>query len=94
MKACNLCPQPAEAPDYTLCAPCAIELAYRMMASEPEPGARACRVCGAEFSFTDARVIRSAKNPSAGSRQTPELCWVCVRLHVSARNKEELKVPF
>jgi len=68
-----------------------MELAYLIMASEaPEERVRLyCEACRAPYDFTEARVMRNAKNPgAAASKETPRLCWVCARLHLSARTAE------
>lgn len=68
-----------------LCPPCSIELAYRILAEEPHPEHRTCTICGAPYGFTEARVIRSVKNPRAGNQATPWMCWVCAHLHLAAQ---------
>jgi len=84
---CTQCPEPVE-PGESLCGPHAIELAHRIMNAEPEPTMRRCRVCRAPFSFIEARVLRQAKNPKAGSHVTPDLCWKCAHLHLAAARRE------
>ena len=81
---CRQCPATAE-PKTDLCIHCQIELAYRVMAAEPDPCTIKCAVCKAPFRFTEARVLRRAKNPMKGNQETPKLCWVCARLHLSAQ---------
>lgn len=88
---CRTCPRPLEG-DETLCGPCAVELAHRVMNAEPEPTFLKCAVCEAPYRYTEARVLRHAKNPRAAydrnlSYETPLLCWVCARLWHSARNE-------
>ncbi len=72
MNRCHQCPATVE-PGEDLCPPCAMELAHRIMAAEPEPTMRKCAVCKAPFSFIEARVIRHAKDPlcPAQSIDTP-----------------------
>ena len=80
---CTQCP--AEAEDGELCGPCCAELAHRVMDAEPDRLLAKCRVCGSDYRFTEARVLRRAKDPMANaSPETPELCWVCTHLHLSA----------
>jgi hypothetical protein len=67
-----------------------MELAYRIRAAEPHPEKRRCKACGAAFSFTEARVLRIAKNPKAGNRQTPQLCWICAHLHLAAHRPDPI----
>jgi hypothetical protein len=86
---CRVCSCPA-LPGEELCIPCSAELAYRIMAAEPDPSYRTCIVCRAPYGYTEARVIRSVKNLRAGSTETPWLCWVCARLHLSAREPENI----
>lgn len=81
---CRQCPNPAE-PQEKLCAPCSVELAYRIMNAQPEPEYLECTACKAPFSFLEARVLRQAKDPHARlSHVTPSLCWVCAHLHLRA----------
>jgi hypothetical protein len=80
---CRQCPAPVE-PRENLCPPHAIELAYRIMAAFPEPVIPTCEVCKASYSLLEARVLREATDPRAGSPETPNLCWVCAHLHLSA----------
>lgn len=68
-----------------LCIHCSIELAHRVMAAEPDPCKIQCAVCKTPFGFTEARVLRRAKDPMKGDQETPKLCWVCARLHLSAK---------
>ncbi len=75
-----------------LCGPCSIELAYRVMNTEPEPSFLKCAACGTPYRYTEARVLRHAKNPRAAydrnlSYVTPSLCWVCARLWHSTRSE-------
>jgi hypothetical protein len=89
---CLYCPEPIPA-GADLCTPHQIELEYLIMAAEPEPIRRQCHACNAEFKLTEARVIRSVKDPRAVvaghvSPVTPWLCWVCARLHHSAQKPE------
>lgn len=93
MNKCRQCPATIEAPE-DLCPPCAIEHAYRIMAAEPEPVLRKCEACGASFKLTEARVLRSAKNPLAGNHHTPWLCWICAHLHLSATRPETIPPMF
>ncbi len=87
---CLQCPGLADFDD-NLCCYCAIELTSRLLASEPDPEVRTCKVCKAAIQYTEARVLRNAKNPQVGSKITPYLCWVCARLHLSVieETKEE-----
>lgn len=92
---CSQCP--AEIPEdhglNHLCLPCSMELMTRVC-SDIEAGApitRWCASCGAPFPLTDARVVRSVKNPGIGSQVTPWLCWVCARLHYSARTPDAIQ---
>ena len=94
MKQCCQCPTPVEGPNEDLCTACAVELAYRIMAAEPEPVMPPCDVCGAPYSLTEARVLRNAKNPRAGSAETPRLCWVCAHLHLSALRPETIPAMY
>jgi predicted amidophosphoribosyltransferase len=80
---CRQCPATVE-PGDDLCPPCSVELAHRVMNAEPDPQTLRCAACKAPFSLIEARVLRQAKNPTAGDHQTPTLCWVCARLHLSA----------
>lgn len=87
---CLQCPNPTEGD--SLCGPCSIELAHRIMNAEPDPEFLKCAVCQAEYRHTEARVLRHAKNPRAAydgnlSYESPRLCWVCARLHHSARRE-------
>lgn len=84
---CSQCPEPAE-PGESLCHPHIMELAHRIMNAEPEPHLCHCAVCGAPFTLIEARVLRAAKDPKAGDHQTPDLCWVCAHLHLSAARPE------
>jgi hypothetical protein len=84
MKKCRQCTDRTE-DDSELCAACAVELAHRILAATPNPEKMTCGVCRAPFGFTEARVLRFAKNPKAGNRATPRLCWVCAHLHLSAQ---------
>ena len=85
---CTQCP--AEAEDSELCGPCAVELAHRVLDAEPERVLAKCRVCSADYRFTEARVLRRAKNPRASlSAETPDLCWACAHLHLSARDPQD-----
>ena len=80
---CMICPNPA-AEDSSLCGPCTVELAHRILAAEPEPEHKRCSVCEGKYSYTEARVLRSVKSPGRGDAETPRLCWVCARLHHAA----------
>lgn len=84
---CRVCPNLTE-DDGDLCPPCSVELAYRIMAAEPNPSTRRCEACSAPFLFTEARVLRSVKNPGVGNQFTPGLCWVCAHLHYSAASSD------
>jgi len=86
---CAACPAPAAA-GLELCGPCMIELEYRIMASEPEPVTLQCHVCRQAISMTEARSLRFAKNPKAGDRMTPGLCWICAHLYLSAHRRDSL----
>jgi hypothetical protein len=66
-----------------LCSGCTVELQHKIMAAHPDPVFKHCAICGAPYSFTEARVLRKAKTPRAGDPATPELCWVCARLRHS-----------
>ena len=79
---CERCSTPTDQP---LCLPCAVELSYRMLQEDNDMHPE-CAICGAAFDLTEARVIRHAKTPRAGNPVTPFLCWVCTRLHNSARS--------
>ena len=81
---CRQCPATVE-PGADLCPACGIELAHRVMAAEPEPQTLKCKVCKAPFSLIEARVLRHAKDflCHTQSMDTPDLCWVCARLHWS-----------
>ena len=83
---CIQCSNPADDRTDALCTPCAIELAYRIMNAEPEPTFLKCAACQSPYRYTEARVLRHAKNPRAKlSIETPSLCWVCTRLHYAAQ---------
>jgi ribosomal protein L40E len=84
---CRQCPATVE-PGADLCPPCGIELAHRIMAADPEPQMLKCKVCKAPYSLITARVLRAAKDPRRGDPETPTLCWVCARLHLSAARIE------
>ncbi len=90
MPKCTQCPDPAEQ-EQDLCVSCSIELTCKLMDQPPDPELRSCRICKAGIRYTEARVLRNAKNPKIGSTVTPFLCWVCARLHLSAI--EEAKEP-
>ena len=85
---CTQCPAPATG--IGLCNACIIELTHRVAASEPDPCTIPCAVCESPIQFTEARVIRYAKDPLRGNQQTPKLCWVCARLHLSAHDPDTL----
>ena len=80
---CRVCPAPVEDAG-PLCGPCNAELLCHVMAAEPEPTMRHCDACGAPYSYTEARVVRSLKSPGKGNQETPRLCWICEHLHYSA----------
>src|ERR1035437_7808107 len=87
---CARCPASVE-PGEDLCCACSIELVHRILAAEPTPNRCHCAVCGAPFSYVDARVLRFVKDPSAKlSHETPLLCWVCARLHYAAAQDDPL----
>jgi len=67
-----------------LCGVCAILLAHEVLSAGQDPDYRACRVCGGRIGLTEARVLRYATNRRVGNSETPKLCWVCERLHLSA----------
>jgi hypothetical protein len=81
---CTYCPEPPESGE-DLCVYCALEHACRAMAAHPDPEVRRCKVCSAAIQYTEARVLRNAKNSKVGSTVTPFLCWVCARLHLSVQ---------
>ena len=89
MSKCTQCSQPAE-PGKDVCIHCSIELVHRIMAAEPEPATIPCAVCESPIGFTEARVLRRAKDPMRGNMETPKLCWVCARLHLSAQGAEPI----
>ena len=89
MTHCRQCPAPAE-PKMELCVHCSIELSHRVMAAEPDPCTIPCAICQTPFGFTEARVLRRAKDPMKGNQETPKLCWVCAHLHLSARRIEPI----
>jgi len=92
---CVKCGQPYNPGEHNtadLCNSCAAELLCRIMASSPEPERKTCKVCGAPYSFTEARVLRHARDPKHGDPETPKLCWVCARLRHSA-NAEASQPP-
>jgi hypothetical protein len=83
---CHQCPALAE--DGDLCGPCAVELAHQIMDGEPNREFAYCEICSTPYRWTEARVLRRVKNPTAHlggaqSSHTPYLCWVCARLHLS-----------
>lgn len=84
---CRQCSAPVDEVS-DLCAPCSVELAYRIMNAEPDPTMRHCQVCHAEFRLIEARVLRSVKDPKRGDSHTPFLCWKCAHLHLSAARRE------
>jgi hypothetical protein len=86
---CTQCPAPAD-PKTGICIHCSIELVHRIMAAEPDACSIPCAVCEAPISYTEARVLRYAKNPTKGNQQTPKLCWVCAHLHLSANRAEPI----
>ena len=88
MPRCSVCPAEANF-DENLCSHCAIELTCRIMAAEPDPEYRICRNCKGSIGYTEARVLRNAKNPKTGSTVTPFLCWVCAHLYVQAHQPEK-----
>ena len=45
-----------------------------------------CKVCRSFYPLNSPRVVRALKYPK-GERETPDLCWVCARLHVAAHQE-------
>lgn len=88
---CPYCPEIPEEGEH-LCVYHSLEAACLAMAAEPDPEVRKCKVCSGTIRYTEARVLRHAKHPKAGSQITPWLCWVCARLHLSviAESHKEL----
>lgn len=93
MNKCRQCSAPVQPLD-DLCGACTMERAYRIMAAEPEPTLRKCETCGEQFRLTEARVLRSVKDPLVGNHTTPFLCWVCAHLHLSASRPETIPSMF
>ncbi len=90
---CTYCPNPAEG-GKELCGPCFVEMSHLLMDGEPEREFLKCVVCSDLFRYTEARVLRYAKNPRAPlCNHTPVLCWVCSRLHISAAHQEKHSAP-
>jgi len=84
---CRQCPSKID--DGELCGPCSVELAHLILDAEPKRVLAKCQVCGTPYLFTEARVLRRAKDPRANaSYDTPDLCWVCAHLHLSAHDAQ------
>ncbi len=65
---CIQCPNQADqtvGDTDVLCRPCSIELAHRILNAEPDPSFLKCVVCQSPYRYTEARVLRHAKNPGA-----------------------------
>ena len=89
---CSRCSSPTIS-THELCIPCSVELEYAVSDAEPDPESLTCCQCGQSYRFSEARVLRYAKNPSRGNDETPHLCWVCTRLHYSAHDVREVAIP-
>lgn len=83
MSECAHCHQATDG-DSSLCGPCAVELARKIIDSAASTF-HACKICGASYSTTEARF-------QVGLHLRP-LCWICNRLFHSAKQTEPTETP-
>lgn len=87
VRSCRTMIPNAEPGQGAMCGPCSDAICQKLLLDPCEdPTALQCKNCQSFYPLNSPRVRRAIET-QAGDQETPELCWVCTRLHYAAQQE-------